>query len=88
MRSVALFVDELRVEGAWDRPAEVGPVLEEALRILADRLGRHAADLPAIENLYLEALRLEVCSPDEILGPRGADLIATRLYDHLTEMIG
>jgi hypothetical protein len=87
MQRLELIIDRLTLEADLEThhlPAVTG-ALREALRLLADRLGRGPAGrfTPA-EPLALERLQVSALAPEELLGPRGAERLAEELYALIT----
>lgn len=71
-------IDQLVLEADADERdlRRVAPVVEEAVRLLAARLGGNAFDRP----VSVAELRVGGLTADELLGPRGAERLADALY--------
>ncbi len=86
MTTLALTIDRVVVETDVEREAAAGipAVLEDAFRQLAARWVRTpwARALP-LARAVRAALETEPLTVDELLGPRGAELLAERLWQAL-----
>ena len=84
--SVQLRVDRLVVDTHAEREAaeRVPAALREALKKLGEKLAARPSDAAAMRQLSLERLEIEVGSVEEILGERGAERLAERLFVDLT----
>lgn len=91
MSTLALRVDRIVVETAVEREAaaRIPEVLKDAFRQLAERWERTpwARTIP-ISGAVRAALEVEPLTVDDLLGPRGAELLAERLWQAFAASIG
>jgi len=83
---LVLRIGDVIVETTADRTAaaRIPAVLREAFAVLGELLaGTPVARWQRLEQHVLVALEIELATPDELLGPRGAARLAERLHAHL-----
>jgi hypothetical protein len=89
--TLALSIDRVIVETDLEREAAAGipAILEDAFRQLAARWVRTpwARELP-LASAVRTALEAEPLAVDDLLGPRGAELLAERLWQAFAAGVG
>jgi len=86
MSDLVLHIGDVVVETTAERAAaaRIPAVLREAFAALAELLAATpAARWERLEERVLAALEVELATPDELLGPRGAARLAERLHARL-----
>ncbi len=90
MTGLVLAIDRLVVETDLERAAaaRIPEVLREAFLLLAERWGRSpwARAIP-LATVVREQLELEPVAADELLGHRGAEQLAERLWRAFTAAV-